>query len=172
LFLDFSELESFMRKNETEKAQLVERLNEQSETVHHLTHHVHLLQSSQEAEVSCPAPGLNVTTGTYGGKYPLFFSCQSDNKIKVDPWPMSDRIDQNNSVNMSHLSSSITEGQSFFTAPSTAVENGMHELYQRNRDLYEKSIHGTPIHKVPKARNHQSSGTLQSKDMEQVCCCD
>lgn len=176
-----------MRKNEMEKSQLIERINEQSETVHQLTHHIHLLQSSQEADASHPVPELNVTAGTFGGKFPLFFNKQSEQKAErtaglsstghvhnSEPWPLSDHIDQANSINMSQLSSSsAAQDQSFTTAPppsspkkqshlshpSTAVKNGMHELYLRNRDVYEKAMSGTPYQdNENKIRNSHAAG--------------
>lgn len=159
-----------MRKHEMEKALLVERLKEQSETVHHLTHHVHLLQSGQLGDnVDLPEDLHLPPPGTFGGKHPVFFPKQSQqtrasgvvtssNTGIGNDRQRSDQIDHFNSVNMSQLSTSFGQGASFVTtAPppgtlrshdqnltSTAVKNGLHELYQHNRHLYEKTTQGTP----------------------------
>ena len=150
-----------MRKHEMEKAQLIERMNEQSETVHHLTHHVHLLQSAHQADAACPPVDLNLSAGTFGGQYPLFFK-RSEQKQAVgatptgnvhisEPWPLSDHMDQINSVNISQMSTSFAPNTTFSTAlpsarlnpnPATTVKNGMYELYQQNRELYQQS---TPL---------------------------
>lgn len=155
-----SELETFMRKHEMEKAQLVERMNEQSQTVHHLTHHVHLLQSAQAelGNTTLPSTDIDLPAGTFGGQYPLFFKHSEENKVPsgdsgaADLWPLSDHIEQVNGANMSQLSASLGPDISFSTAPpptrsghyinpthpATAVKGGMHGL--QNDGMFQRCI--------------------------------
>jgi hypothetical protein len=69
------EMESFMRKHSSEKSELMQRISQQAQTIHQLSHHVQLLQSLQEqqqvgADTDAPVPE---NADKFGGKYPLFF---------------------------------------------------------------------------------------------------
>lgn len=203
------ELETFMRKHEMEKAQLVERMTEQSQTVHHLTHHVHLLQSAQEAGVACPPIDLDLSAGTFGGKYPLFFTRNEHNEHQkehapglvqssngqgngnghgvghgnvhmAEPWPMSDHLEQINSLNMSQISTSFAPGISFSTATSTPHPhphpvknnlNDMHDaLYQQQQhhqqQSNQKSKHG--LYQQQNTPNHPSHFSVPEHRQENV----
>lgn len=96
-----------MRKHTAEKQELVKRISEQAETIHQLTHHVHLLQSKCEAnEVRVQEDLLsNSTASRFGGSYPIFvkesfpLTTTSTPKTRDEssiakPWPLSDPLEQ------------------------------------------------------------------------------
>jgi hypothetical protein len=99
-----------MRKHTSEKQQLLRRISEQAETIHQLTHHVHLLQSRYEEEQTASQTHKAMpfkTSNNFGGSYPIFFKdAPEDDQTRrsrqtnptdsliTAPWPLSDTLDQ------------------------------------------------------------------------------
>ena len=79
-----SELESFMRKHEMEKKQLLDRINDQAMTIHHLTHNIRLIQRAgtyQGEGASETHAGKNASTqlnSTIRSEHPEYLA--SDNR--------------------------------------------------------------------------------------------
>jgi len=103
------ELEAFMRKHTMEKHKLMQRVSEQAQTIHRLTHHVHLLQSIHDPEKVVPVPENITDDEKFGGPHPLFYKGipiddvvkgpngfspnHSTRNIFVEkPWPLSDQL--------------------------------------------------------------------------------
>jgi hypothetical protein len=66
-----------MRKHTAEKQELVKRISEQAETIHQLTHHVHLLQSKCEAsearaQLQQETLSVKANSNRFGGSFPVF----------------------------------------------------------------------------------------------------
>ena len=144
-----------MRKHEMEKKQLTERMQEQSQTIHQLTHHVHLLQSAQNSH-SHRQVEVDVSEGVFGGKYPLFFrrsngdgSIASSHARTTEPWPLSDHVDQKHSLNISQLSDLHASGLSY-KAP--------------NADFVDDKVKKTSEHKVDKSISRTSTPSKGARE--------
>jgi hypothetical protein len=127
------ELEAFMRKHSVEKQQLLKRISDQAETIHQLTHHVHLLHSKNETEILDPEMNKH---SKFGGSFPVFFkeessftrSTEHDQKNRTNqpetltkgdglnhsyiskPWPLSDSLSPRNNSHQTDFVSRMTEG--------------------------------------------------------------
>lgn len=104
------ELEAFMRKHTAEKQQLLKRISEQAETIHQLTHHMHLLHSKAEEDAIKAKEVLpSSTANKFGGSYPIFFK---------------DNSESFNQAGTGAVESSMS--QSFITAPHEHRESSMY----------------------------------------------
>jgi hypothetical protein len=114
-----------MRKHTAEKQQLLRRISEQAETVHQLTHHVHLLQAKDEEEQLVAQRTLPVkTSNNFGGSYPIFFkdppeddqtrsrSTHPTDSFVTAPWLSETLDDQQLQSHQRHSASRVHDDQS------------------------------------------------------------
>lgn len=174
------ELEAFMRKHTSEKQNLLKRISEQAETIHQLTHHMHLLQSKYEEDTRKLKEDLpTLTSNKFGGSFPVFFKENSEHHPRstvepstshsyvTAPWPVSDPLDRHRErVNQSKVPaeksfvSRMTEGISHHSSSFIAPDPSTSRLSTRRpedetcQSLPNLSTYFTPEQNLHRGTTH------------------
>ena len=161
-----------MRKHTTEKSQLVQRITQQAETIHQLSHHIQLLQSLQEAraadDADAPVPEYE---GKFGGKFPIFYKdapkekfgvSTSGNRFVPDPWPVSDRLNTPSAyMSASGIRSRTSQEQTEQQLPSP-LKHTSSKLHHSMPPPSTAAVAGTPTgYSEAKHRSEREPSSLE-----------
>ena len=167
-----------MRKNTLEKQQLLKRISDQAETIHQLTHHMHILQAKANEEAIKSENDISIkNSNKFGGSYPIFYK---DQNVEVDrllnsqnsgrfqnkslnsgkdlnysqvskPWPLSDTIHD-----QSERSQSINR----------IMNEGQHSNQPYDKSFISRMTDGINNNSSSYASNEQVQIPLQSQTHE------